>query len=288
MKKKWFGMVATLFALLVMVSTAVPALAQNEEGAVAPNHVSKDALAIIAQRMAPVGEEVSMTVFQRSNQGPVNDAAVWALTHQNAEALKEQIAQLREAGNGSLQDVDWESLVSPIGIFLGTTKGNGKLEHAFTQGGRYLLVAIKGGYIPGRTGIAVRNIRDALAILAPRMVPVGEEVSMTVLQRSNQDPVKDAAVWALTHQNAEALKEKLAQLREEGNGSVQDVDWESLVSPIGIFLGTTKGNGKLEHAFTQGGRYLLVAIKGGYIPGRTGINIRAPRIIQSPDSPDQT
>jgi len=287
-KKKWFGMIATLFALLVLASTAVPALAQDEEGSAATNHVPKSALAIIAPRMAPVGEEVSMTVFQRSNQNPVNDAAVWALTHQNAEALKGKLAQLREEGNGSVQDADWESLVSPIGIFLGTTKGNGKLEHAFTQGGRYMLIALKGGYIPGRTSIAIKNIRDALAILAPRMAPVGEEVSMTVLQRSNQKPVNDAAVWALTRQNAEALKEKLAQLREEGNGSVEDADWESLVSPIGIFLGTTKGNGQLEYAFTEGGSYVLVTIKAGYIPGRTGINIRAPRIIQSPDSPDQT
>ena len=159
MKKKWFGMIATLFALLVMVSTAVPALAQNEEGSVAPNHVPKTALAIIAPMMAPVGEEVSMTVFQRSNQNPVKDAAVWALTHQNAETLKEQIAQLREEGNGSLQDVDWESLVSPIGIFLGTTKGNGQLEHTFTEGGSYVLVTIKAGYSPGRTGINIRAPR---------------------------------------------------------------------------------------------------------------------------------
>ena len=289
MKKKWSGIIAAIFALLVMVSTAVPALAQNEEDeTLVPNRVRMESLVILAPRMAPVGEEVSMTVFQRSTQGKVKDAAVWALTRQNADALKEQLTQLKEEGNGSLQEVEWESLVSPIGIFLGTTNGSGRLEYTFTEGGRYQLIAIKGGYFPGRTGIAIRNIRDALAILAPRMAPVGEEVSMTVFQRSTQGKVKDAAVWALTRQNADALKEQLTQLKEEGNGSLQEVEWESLVSPIGIFLGTTNGSGQLQYAFTEGGRYHLVAIKGGYAPGHAGINIRAPRIIQTPDSPDQT
>ncbi|MFC1971898.1 hypothetical protein ACFLVE_00630 [Chloroflexota bacterium] len=258
-----------------MVSTAVPALAQNEEDeTLAPNRVRMESLVILAPRMAPVGEEVSMTVFQRSTQGKVKDAAVWALTRQNADALKEQLTQLKEEGNGSLQEVDWESLVSPIGIFLGTTNGSGRLEYTFTEGGRYQLIAIKGGYFPGRTGIAIRNIRDALAIMAPRMAPVSEEVGMTVFQRSTQDAVKDAAVWALTRENADALKEKLAQLKEEGNGSTSDVDWESLVSPIGIFLGTTNGSGQLQYTFTEGGRYHLVTIKGGYAPGHAGINIR--------------
>jgi len=84
------------------------------------------------------------------------------------------------------------------------------------------------------------------------------------------------------------LKEQLTQLKEEGNGSLQEVDWESLVSPIGIFLGTTNGSGQLQYTFTEGGRYHLITIKGGYAPGHAGINIRAPRIIQTPDSPDQT
>jgi len=126
-------------------------------------------------------------------------------------------------------------------------------------------------------------MRDALAILAPRRAPVGEEVSMTVFQRSTQDPVKDAGVWALTQENAEVLKGEIAKLKEEGNVSAQELDWESLVSGLGIPLGTTKGNGRLEYTFTEEGRYLLVAIKEGYIPGRTGIAIKVPKTTEALD-----
>ena len=168
MKRKWSSIIAVLFALLVLASTAVPSLAQSEqEEGTGPNPVPRPALAVIAPRMAPVGEEVSMTVFQRSTQEPVKDAGVWALTRENAETLKAKIAELREEGNGSLQELDWESLVSPLGIFLGTTNGNGRLEHTFAEGGRYLLIAIEQGYIPGRTGIAIRVPRSIEPLEAP-------------------------------------------------------------------------------------------------------------------------
>ena len=152
MKKRRASIIAMLLALLVLVSTAVPALAQNEEEQTVVPKSIPDALAILAPIRAPVGEEVSMTVFERSTQDPVKDAGVWALTQENAEVLKEEIAKLKEEG----KEPDHEALVSGLGIPLGTTKGNGRLEYTFTEGGRYLLVAIKEGYIPGRTGIAIR------------------------------------------------------------------------------------------------------------------------------------
>ncbi|MFC2003533.1 hypothetical protein ACFLV4_06305 [Chloroflexota bacterium] len=130
MKRKWSSTIAILFALMVLVSTAVPVLAQSEEQEVAePHRVPRAGLAIIAPRRAPVGEEVSMTVFQRDTQDPVKDAAIWALTRENAESLKQKIAELREKGNSPIQDLDWESPVGALGIFLGTTKGNGQLRY---------------------------------------------------------------------------------------------------------------------------------------------------------------
>jgi len=107
MKKRWVSIIVMLLALLVLVSTAVPALAQNEEEPrVGPKSIP-DALAILAPRWAPVGEEVSTTVFQRSTQDPVKDAGVWALTQENAEGLKGEIAKVKEEGNVSAQELDW-------------------------------------------------------------------------------------------------------------------------------------------------------------------------------------
>ncbi len=287
-KKKWSGIIAAVMALLVLTSTAVPALAQSDEGrAVRPKPVHREELAIVAPRMAPVGEEVSMSVFERRTQNPVKDAAIWALTRESAETLKERIAEIREASDNATRDLDWESLVSDLGIFLGTTHGNGQLKYTFEEEGRYLLIALKEGYRPGRTGIAIRTLPDALAIEAPRRATPGEAVTMTVFQRGSEDPVKDAAVWALTREEAETLKARIAEIREASDNVSRDLDWESLVSNLGIFLGTTNGSGKLRYTFEEEGRYLLIALKEGYRPGRTGIAIKTPpepRPVEVPNS----
>ena len=276
MKRKWIVILAAALALLVIASGTSSSLAQTEDEApVAPRPMPVPELAIVAPRRAPAGEEVSMTVFDRQDQDPVKDAGIWALTRENAESLRERIAEIREENENGIRDLDWESLVSGYGFSLGTTQGNGQLKYTFTEEGGYLLIAIKQGYIPGRTFIAIRTIPVALAIQAPRRAPVGEAVTMTVFQRGTEDPVKDAGIWALTRENAGSLRERIAEIREENENGIRDLDWESLVSGYGFSLGTTHGNGQLKYTFTEEGGYLLIAIKQGYIPGRTFIAIRS-------------
>ena len=93
MKKRWYGIIASVMALLVLASTAVPALAQSEEEVTVDSKQTLTALkvlAIKAPRVAPVGKEVTMTIFQRLSQDPVEGAAIWALTRDEAEALREE------------------------------------------------------------------------------------------------------------------------------------------------------------------------------------------------------
>ena len=286
LKKKWIGIVSALLAVLTLASTTVPALADSEQAAMAKVRPSPiGALAIVAPWRAPVGEEVSMTVFERQNQTTVKDAGVWALTQESAEALKAEVEAIKEEGSTLLHELDWESMVSVRGTRLGTTNGSGQLKYTFSEEGRYVLVAVKRGYFPGRTGIAIKSLPQALAIEAPRRAEPGEKVTMTVFQRGTEDPVKDAAIWALTRENAEALKAEVEAIKEEGSLSPQEMDWESMVSVRGTRLGTTNGSGQLKHAFEEEGGYLLVALKDGYLPGRTGIAIRAPRIVE--ETPQQ-
>lgn len=246
------------------------------------------ALAIEAPRMAPPGEEVTMTVFQRGTQEPIKDAGVWALTRENAEAMQADVASVMEADE--VAEPDYESLANIYGTFLGTTNGSGQLKHTFDEAGFYVLVAVKRGYIPGRTGIAIRTIRQALAIDAPRAALVGEDVTMTVFQRGTLEPVKDAGVWAITREDADAMREEMDSLRDENGALTAEMDYESMMNIYGIFLGTTNGSGQLKHAFDEAGWYLLVAVKGGYIPGFAPIGIRAPstmdtsNILTAPDS----
>ncbi|MFC1994356.1 hypothetical protein ACFLVI_03735 [Chloroflexota bacterium] len=269
MKRKLVGIVVALVAVLLLASTVSPILA--DDGTVTDVRLDSalSALAIVAPMRTETSEDVTMTVYQRNNGDTVKDAAVFALTREEAEALKARVEELVELGI-RYRDLDWESLLSSHTL-LGTTNGSGQLKHSFSDEGWYLLVAIKGDNIPGRTGIAVITIPQALAIVAPMRTETSEDVTMTVYQRNNGDTVKDAAVFALTREEAEALKARVEELVELGI-RYRDLDWESLLSSHTL-LGTTNGSGQLKHSFSDEGWYLLVAIKGDNIPGRTGIAV---------------
>jgi len=275
MKKKWHSILAMAIAALVLTATAVPVMAQSEGAPATDSKPVVRALGIKAPRIAPVGEEFTMGVFQRGYNKPVEGAGVWALSRDDAEALKEDIAPLREAGELSAQDTDFESMVSIYGTFLGRTNEEGKLSATIDEAGGYLLVAVKRGFIPGYAPLSVRETPDALGIKVPRIAPVGEEFTMGVFQRGIFEPVEGAGVWALSRDDAKALKEDIAPLREAGDlSAAQDTDFESMVSIYGTFLGRTNGEGKLSTTIDETGGYLLVAVKQGFIPGYAPLSVR--------------
>jgi len=111
------------------------------------------------QRWAKVGDTVPMTVFERHSGDPVQGAGIWALTREQAEALREEMTAMRESDEASLADIDWESVVSIRGILLGRTDERGKLEYAFSEAGGYALVAVKRGYILAFAFIIIREPR---------------------------------------------------------------------------------------------------------------------------------
>ncbi|NIO06701.1 MAG: hypothetical protein GTO40_01450, partial [Deltaproteobacteria bacterium] len=183
--KKLTLIVSIMMALLILVAGPMTALAQDDGEAETdhPKSFWEGSLAIVAPRIAPVGEEISMTVFLRANQEPFPDAGVWALTREKAEVLKEELAALREGNNLASSDTDLESIISVHGTFLGRTDERGKLYHAFDEAGHYMLAAVKKHYFPGFTGINIGTRPRALGIEAPRRAPVGEEVTIIAFQR---------------------------------------------------------------------------------------------------------
>ena len=287
MKKRWYGIIASVMALLVLASTAVPALAQSEEEVTVdsePTLTAPKVLAIKAPRVAPVGKEVTMTVFQRLSQDPVEGAAIWALTRDDAEALKVEVTQMKEEGSIAAGELDYESLVSVHGFRLGFTDEDGQLKHTFDEAGWYLLVAVKKGYIPGFKPICIGEIPHVLGLRVQWVALVSEEVTMTALQRGTQELVEGAGIWALTREEAEVLREEWTAMRESGEVAPQEGDYESLVSIHGEFLGRTNGSGQLRHAFDEAGGYLLVVIKQGYRPGFNFIRVKP--IPQANEAPD--
>ena len=276
--------IATLVALLVLSLSPMSILAQgNEDATASAKPPVKDALAIVAPWVTPVGQEISMRVFLRANQEPFEGAGVWALTQENAEALKAEMAALRENASLAAEEADHEALMNIYGSFLGRTGTDGRLYYTFEEAGSYVLVAFTAGYIPGFTRVRVKSMLDALVIEAPRKAEVDEKVTITVYQRSTQDPVKDAGVWAFTREQAESLKAEMESIRESGDHEVVQAALEEAVGIRGIFLGTTNGSGKVMYAFTEEGGYLLVACKQGYFHGFTPIGIRAPKTVDAND-----
>ena len=266
--KKWQAILGTMVALVMTASVPLASLAQNaDEAAAARKPTFSGSLAIVAPRSVPVGKEMSLGVFQRENQNPVPGAGVWALTREKAEEVKKAVSAQTAA-----EAIDYEALLGSHGSFLGRTGGDGRLVHTFREAGQYILVAAKKGYVPDFSPLAVRGAPvDALVIKAPRMSPPGESVTITVTGRANGEPVADAGVWALTQENAAALKAKITGVEPTDNSSV---DTEALLNTHGIFLGRTHGNGELKHTFTEEGVYVLVTFKKGYMPGFTVIAIK--------------
>jgi hypothetical protein len=273
--KKLTLIVSVLMVLLILVAGPMTALAQDDDETEAshPKSFWEGSLAIVAPRIAPVGEEISMTVFLRANQEPFPGAGVWALTKERAEVLRKELATLREGNNLASAATDLESIVSVHGIFIGRTGEDGRLYHAFDEAGHYTLAAVKKHYFPGFTGINVGMRPRGLGIDAPRRAPVDEDVTITVFQRMTEETVEGAGIWALSREKVEVLREDMKALREDTSVAAEERDYESLVDIHGDFLGRTDEDGQLIHAFAEAGSYLLVAVKRGYVPGLSPIGV---------------
>lgn len=113
----------------------------------------------------------------------------------------------------------------------------------------------------------------ALAIIAPWMVPAGQEFTVRTFLRENQEAFPGVGVWAVSADAATSLREVLGQSAEDTTASAVQ-DYESLLEAYGTYLGRTGEDGRLICVFEQAGRYILIAGRNGYLPGFTHIGVR--------------
>ena len=272
MRRKWLA-AAPLVALVVLFS-ALPTLAQENGDAEA---VRLPALGIRAPRIAPPGEEITIVVFDRATEAPVAEAGVWAVPSDAPEELKAEIADLRESAGED--DVDWQSFFDSHGEFLGDTTEDGQLDAIFAEEGRYLLVAFKPDYRPAFRPLLVETPPKALGIDVAHRVVVGEEVTITVFDRTTGEPVEGAAVWAMPRVNSGRLKSELPKLREYGNAVATIEEFKALLGDAVVggevaLFGRTDQDGRVTHTFAEAGRYFLVAFKPGSRAVFTPLNVR--------------
>jgi len=275
--KKWITILPILVVTAILGLSPVAAMAADEDVAVAnPEHPYIDSLAIVAPRIAMENQRVSMRVFLRWNQEPLEGAGVWAFTRDQAEIMKEEVRRLAEDQSTPVEKKDYEALAGIHGTFIGTTGSDGRVYHSFENKGIYLLAAVKRGYFPGFTTIRIGTLPKAMVLDAPQKAKVNETVTMTVTQRGTGTAIENAGIWAFTKERAEELHADINAIRESSDVAVEDIDYESLADIYGEFLGRTNNRGQLDHAFSEEGGYLLLSIKRGYIPGRAGIRIGEP------------
>jgi hypothetical protein len=267
MKKK-YTIVASLTALVVLVSAAIPALAADNTGAtgVEADIVPGPALGINAPQVAGIDEEITITVFDRQTSEPAEAAGVWLVSWEKAGRLRADITTLSDDGSTAASITDYESNMGVHGEFIDWTDRNGQVMYTFKKPGCYLLVAVKDGYSPGFTLIRAVKPFKALGIRAPRVTPVGEEATITVFDRQTKEPVEGAGVWLVSGDKAEELKADIASFRADG---AADIDYTSRLGVYGELIDETDENGQVTYTFEEAGIYLLVAVKDGYFPGFT-------------------
>ena len=127
----------------------------------------------------------------------------------------------------------------------------------------------------------------SLAIVAPRIARENQEISMRVFLRWNQEPFEGAGVWAFTRDQAEIMKEEVRKLAEDQSTPVEKKDYEALASIHGTFIGTTNRDGRVYYSFENKGTYLLAAVKRGYFPGFTTIQIGTMPKVMALDAPQK-
>ena len=245
-RKIVLGMLAALVALSLSLPAATTAMAQSDTDASSVRMAR--ALAVRAPGAAVVGQTVTIAVVERHSGSPVSEAACFAIAFEDvaAEAAeRESLAELAETR----------------GHFIGWTNEDGQVTHRFDEAGRYLLVAVKEGYLPGVARIAVYSM-PALAIRAPDVAQVGQTVTIAVVERHSGRPVSEAACFAI------AVEDIAAEVADRGALA-------ELVQERGYFIGWTDDSGQVTHRFDEAGRYILVAAKYGFAPGIDRIMVRS-------------
>jgi len=276
-----------LATAMVLPGATVAAQPETEAAEVLP--VERAALVIRAPGVADVGQPVTITVFAKHNYKPVAGAAVYALK-------TNELAITADSNNYTTVAADYAALAKERGIFIGYTNNQGIVRHTFAETGRYILVAVKDGYVPGFSRITIKLAASkGLKIRVPSTAEVGEPVTITVVERYSYEPVANAAVYAkkigeinapevisvvpsditdtMVIKAVPSVPTNTMVIRADTAPSADEVQYAAEIKESGIFIGYTNDRGQVVHRFGETGRCVLAALKDNYAPGIVRISI---------------
>jgi hypothetical protein len=233
---------------------------------------AQDYLRIFAQATARVNQEVTFKVTDRSNKGEAG-VNVYTIKDSDLTVYSENRTGFRAA---LIRPQAYAEYAQTKGKLIGTTDENGKLACVFTESGRFVVVAVKDGFVPGIARINVSaSISNALSLKVPSHALQDQNVTIQVIQKNGGTPVADVDVYAY-HINgfADAIGHFFQGTFSFGNSARER--YTGGVSEKGEYIGATDNTGVLSYAFADKGTYVLVTFKSGYVPDFGKIEISAP------------
>jgi uncharacterized GH25 family protein len=243
-----------------------PDLARIEVGA----SPAQDYLKLIAPATARVNQEITVKVLSRSGKGEPG-VKVYSIKNGDLPVVDNTTAAVSIAK----PQLYAEYAVS-LGTLVGTTDENGKFSCKFTEAGRFILVAVKDGFVPGfgRINVAVA-MRNALAFKMPSKAMINQDVTIKVVDRNDGAAVAEADVYGYRINGfADAVGHFFQETFSFGNSGREK--YAGGVSEIGEYIGSTDETGTLVYAFPEKGTYIMVTFKSGYVPDFGKIEIDAP------------
>ncbi len=304
MKKAILIFLSLVLSLAMIVPSTTAVMADSEKES-EPQPAVRAALMISTPSIAEVGQPVTITVFARYNNQPVAEAEVYALK-------TDKMAITADKKNYTTNTADYVASLDEEVIFLGETNNEGQVTYKFADSSRYMLAAFKSGYIPGFSQITITlSSTKRLYLKVPASTEVGNPVTVAVVERSSQEPVANAAVYARkigdigwpkptgvisprkpkvtsvfskiidffvkpTTGNTTSTDAKVNKAEPAMAESAKIADEAQNAEELqknGIPLGYTDDNGELVYTFNETGNYALAAIEEDYAPGFARINI---------------
>ena len=126
--------------------------------------------------------------------------------------------------------------------------------------------------LPG-TALADSNSQkiyaQALGIRAPQIIEVNQSFTLQTIEKYTRNTEPNVAIYAV---KATELNQSLTD-NSTGNATILMNNYADIAKKIGAFLGNTDANGQLTCTLTAPQNYVLIAIKNGFTPGFTRINV---------------
>jgi hypothetical protein len=267
---------ALILSLAMILPGATVVLADSEKDEdvkdkeTKPYPPGRAALLLKAPDTAEANQPVTISVLGKYTRQPVAEAEVYGF-----KAV---------SGNYTTASPDFAALLNQDAISLGKTNRDGKLTYKFADPGRYVLVAFKGGHLPGFSLITIAvSTKKRLQIEAPASAESGRPVTIAVSERGTSQNVTRVGIYALRVDDnftiAPAEKPAVTILKpNSSNMAPEMLENPEKIKEKGFLIGYTDSNGQVIYSFDKAGNYALAAIKDGYQPGFDRINIR-PKLI---------